>query len=52
MLDCSKIKLIFKLAYTATDVAETRARAVAAPRPEHLFSLVDMTLNGVRINDH
>lgn len=48
-LDCNKIKLLFKLEYSGTDAQD---RAVAAARPEDLFSLVDFTLNGVRVNDH
>lgn len=55
-LDCNKIKLLFKLAYTSAsktaDVFDSVPKAVAAARPEDLFSLVDFNLNGVRVNDH
>ena len=47
-LDCNKIKLLFKLAYSGTNAA---ARGVSVVDPCDLFSLEDLTLNGTKIND-
>jgi len=47
-LDCNKIKLLFKLAYSGANAAD---RGVAVADPCDLFSLEDLTLNGTKIND-
>tara|TARA_R110002153_G_scaffold47949_3_gene135344 strand:- start:1141 stop:1488 length:348 start_codon:yes stop_codon:yes gene_type:complete len=47
-LDCNKIKLLFKLAYSGTNAA---LRGVSVVDPCDLFSLEDLSLNGTKIND-